>query len=73
MSLQLESDKVASRKSTSEATLGEIDVNFRLKTILSLHAEIANYGRSIAEVTINRTLEHENPIFKIEQIPLTGL
>ncbi len=73
MSLQLERGKVVSRKSTSKATLGEIDINFRLKTILSLLAEVANHGRSVAEVTIDRTLEHENPICKIEQIPLTGL
>ena len=51
----------------------EIDVNFRLRTVLSLLVGIANHGRSIAEVTINRTLEHENAVCKIEQIPLTGL
>ena len=54
-------------------TPSEIEVNFRLRTALSLLAGIANHGRSMAEVTINRTLEHENPICKIEQIPLTGL
>jgi len=67
ISLQMEKPTGKSKIAT------EIDVNFRLRTVLSLLAGIANHGRSIAEVTINRTLEHENPVCKIEQIPLTGL
>ncbi len=51
----------------------EIDVNFRLRTVLSLLVGTANHGRSTAEVTINRTLEYKNPVGKIEQIPLTRL
>lgn len=57
----------------SRKALEEINVNFRLRTIVSLLSGIANHGRSIGEVTINMTLEHENQICKIEQIPLTGL
>lgn len=70
--ISLQMEKPASKKAAKKIAT-EIDVNFRLRTVVSLLAGIANHGRSIAEVTINRTLEHENPVCKIEQIPLTGL
>ena len=67
MSLQME-------KPTGKSKIvNQIDVNFRLRTVLSFPAGITSHGRSIAEVTINRTLEHKNPVCKIEQIQLTGL
>jgi len=70
----LEQFSLQMEKPTNKSkTASEIEVNFRSRTVLSLLTGIANHARSIAEVTINRTLEHENPICKIEQIPLTGL